>query len=100
MRKLIFFVIIKILAHNLSRGEVLTMSPSLSCPGKTNLCLSLDQLATHAHLFDSNTTLIFLSGIHTLSTELSFFNTSNISRSRMLVLILLVHTTLVLVDLN
>lgn len=83
MRKLIFFVIIKILAtailyHNLSRGEVLTVSPSLSCPGKTNLCLSLDQLATHAHLFDSNTTLIFLSGIHTLSTELFLFNTSNI----------------------
>ena len=84
MRGLTLFVIVKtlvtaILCHQVGHGEVVTISPSPSCPVKLNFCLSLDKLATNTHLFDSKATLIFLSGIHTLSTELSIFNISYLS---------------------
>ena len=84
MRELILFVIIKtlmtvILCHQVGHGEVVTISPSPSCLVTLNPCLSLDQLATNTNLIYSNTTLIFLSGIHTLSTELFIFNISHLS---------------------
>ena len=84
MKKLILFVIVKtlvtaMLCRDLSPDEVVTISPSPPCPIMSNLCLSLNQLATNARLFNSNTTLMFLSGIHLLSTELFISNISYIS---------------------
>ena len=80
MREPILFVIIKILVtttlfcHQPSQGEVIYVSPSHSCLVQSNPCHSLNQLATNSSKFGSNTTLIFLPGVHTLSVELSIFN--------------------------
>ena len=83
MRELIFFVFIKTLVTvclKFSQGEVVYISQSPSCLGnKSNLCLSLDELATNTSWFESNTTLIFLPGTHTLSIELSIINISYLS---------------------
>ena len=44
-----------------------------------SLCLSLDELATNTSWFKLNTALIFLPGIHTLSTKFSIFNSRYLS---------------------
>lgn len=67
------------LCPDVSQGEVVVISPSSSCPMTSSVCISLDQLATNVRLFDSNTTIILLPGIHMLSTELSIFNISYLS---------------------
>ena len=82
MKELILFVIIKILmisttlCHHVNQGEVVYISPSPSYLDNSNLCLSLDELATNTSWFKSNTALsmIFLPGIHTLSIKFSIFN--------------------------
>ena len=48
-------------------------SPSLPCSVQSQPCLSLDQLATHSGWVDSNTTLIFLPGIHRLESNSKVF---------------------------
>ena len=80
MRELILFVFLKtLMCLNLSQGEVIYISPSPSCfINKTNLCLSLDELATYTSWFNSNT-LIFLPGTHKLSIQLSIINISSLS---------------------
>ena len=81
MRELIPFIFLKaLLCLNFSQGEVVYISPSPSCNDiKLKLCFSLDELATNISWLDSNTTLIFLPGTHTLSVELSIINISSLS---------------------
>lgn len=81
MRELIPFIFLKaLLCLNFSQGEVVYISPSPSCNDiKSKLCFSLDELATNISWLDSNTTLIFLSGTHTLSVEFSIINISSLS---------------------
>ena len=68
---LINFVIVTIVSScpGLGGSEVLyiTPSPNLTCPGKP--CLTLHQFA--ANVSQTNTTLLFLSGIHELYLKFS-----------------------------
>ena len=60
--------------------QYITPSPIIQCPGE--LCLTLSALAANSSdFFDSNTTLVFLEGNHTLDLDLVV---SNISGSLML----------------
>ena len=85
MRELILFVIVKtlvttaLLCLQLTQGEVTYISTSPSCYLKSSFCRSLDELATNTSWFQSNTTLIFFPGLHTLSIKFSIFNISHLS---------------------
>lgn len=85
MKELILFVIIKtlvtttLLCHQLTQGEVIYISQSPSCYVKSNFCHSLNELATNTSWLESDTTLIFLPGVHTLSIKFSIFNISYLS---------------------
>ena len=52
-----------------SNVHYITPSPATQCPGES--CLTLSTLAANSgDYFDSNTTLVFLEGSHTLDLEL------------------------------
>ena len=55
----------------------ITPSPNVTCPGKP--CLSLHQFAANVSWMNSNTTLIFLPGIHRLNTDISVKGIRNLS---------------------
>ena len=84
--KNLLFVVAKILAVFLCLElsgdckEVVYISPT-SCPVPSKPCLSLNGLAANTSWLDheSNTTLIFSSGIHLLSIELSISSINNLS---------------------
>ena len=61
-----------------SSSEIVYVTPSPPCSVQSQLCLSLEQLATNTSWVESNTTLIFLPGIHRLYSN-SVLSISNIS---------------------
>ena len=82
IRELTLFIFLKaLLCLNFSQGEIVYISPSPSSYVniRSKLCFSLDELATNTSWLESDTTLIFLPGTHTLSIELSIINVSSLS---------------------
>ena len=82
--KLLLLVTDLILVHaaavDSSNVHYITPSPTTQCPGE--FCLTLSTLAANSSEYiDSNTTLVFLEGSHTLNSELVV---SNINGSLML----------------
>ena len=57
----------------------ITPTCTSSCPYPTKPCLTLSQFAANTSWLKSNTTLMFLPGNHTLNSEISISNISNLS---------------------
>ena len=57
-------------------------SPNTPCPNATDACMTLNQYAANAsQYYHMNTSLILQQGIHSLNTELSISNVTEISIS-------------------